>query len=125
MYTFRTFILVFLACCGLNAWADPVGTSFTYQGELKQSGVAAEGSFDFRFDLFDAAEDGLEVGTTVDLIAADLPQFILKVTLVVGKQLFQLEDFQVLEAVGKGYGKGMVQRGKKPDMGSGVPVEPF
>ncbi len=43
----------------------PVGTGFTYQGELQQSGSPASGKFDFRFRLFDAATGGSQVGSTV------------------------------------------------------------
>lgn len=41
------------------------GTGFTYQGELTQSGRPANGTFDFRFRLFDAASGGQQVGKTV------------------------------------------------------------
>lgn len=36
------------------ASADLPGTEFTYQGNIEQAGVPAEGSFDFEFELFDA-----------------------------------------------------------------------
>lgn len=42
-----------------------VGTGFTYQGELQQSGSPANGQFDFRFRLFNAASGGSQVGNTV------------------------------------------------------------
>jgi len=43
----------------------PVGTSFTYQGFLTQSGTPATGAWDFEFALFDAAVAGVQVGSTV------------------------------------------------------------
>lgn len=39
---------------GTYAVAAPLGTAFTYQGELKQNGVAANGAFDFEVALFGA-----------------------------------------------------------------------
>jgi hypothetical protein len=43
----------------------PVGTGFTYQGFLTQSGGPATGTWDFEFALFDAAVGGVQVGSTV------------------------------------------------------------
>ncbi len=45
--------------------AQPLGTSFTYQGELRSSGVPAAGLHDLRFRLYDAASGGAQVGSTV------------------------------------------------------------
>jgi len=49
----------------------PVGTGFTYQGFLTQSGGPASGAWDFQFALFDTAVGGVQVGSTVT--AGDLP----------------------------------------------------
>ncbi|MFO1351644.1 MAG: tail fiber domain-containing protein [Gammaproteobacteria bacterium] len=43
--------------------AAPLGTAFTYQGELKQSGAPANGPFDFEIALFGAASGGAAIGT--------------------------------------------------------------
>jgi len=43
----------------------PVGSSFTYQGQLKVSGVPANGQFDFVFKLYDASAAGVQVGSTI------------------------------------------------------------
>ena len=44
-----------------------VGTAFTYQGHLKDSGSPANGVYDFEFKLYDAAGGGAQVGSTVAL----------------------------------------------------------
>ncbi|MCX5689683.1 MAG: hypothetical protein NTV94_07860, partial [Planctomycetota bacterium] len=44
---------------------EPVSTAFTYQGELAAAGVPATGTFDIRFRLFDAASDGIQIGSTL------------------------------------------------------------
>ena len=36
-----------------QAVAAPVGTAFTYQGQLKAGGIPADGEYDFLFQLFD------------------------------------------------------------------------
>lgn len=41
------------------------GTAFTYQGQLKQSGSPANGSFNMTFKLFDAATAGAQQGGTL------------------------------------------------------------
>ncbi|MHC4521776.1 MAG: hypothetical protein ACYTAS_24550, partial [Planctomycetota bacterium] len=41
---------------------EPVGTGFTYQGQLKEGGVPANGEYDFVFGLFDDAEGGSQIG---------------------------------------------------------------
>ena len=47
--------------------ADPVGTAFTYQGQLKQGGVPVGQTCDFEFRLFDAeaTPSGIQVGATL------------------------------------------------------------
>lgn len=42
----------------------PVGSGFTYQGQLMESGSPANGSYDFQFLLYDAALDGTQIGPT-------------------------------------------------------------
>jgi hypothetical protein len=55
--------LVALLATGL-VLAAPLGTSFTYQGQLRQAGAAVNGACDFQFSLFDAASGGAQVGVT-------------------------------------------------------------
>ena len=45
--------------------ASPAGTAFTYQGRLTSAGQPANGSYDLRFTLYDAANDGGQVGSPV------------------------------------------------------------
>jgi len=52
---------------GLNVYmlTFTVGTAFTYQGRLTDGGSPANGHYDFKFQLYDAASDGNPVGSTV------------------------------------------------------------
>jgi len=43
----------------------PIGTNFTYQGQLKENGLLANGPYDFQFALYDAATGGSQVGSTL------------------------------------------------------------
>jgi len=58
--------LILLALCGwtLGAAAQPLGTAFTYQGQLTESGQPANGLYDLQFCLFDSP------GTPVTLACA-------------------------------------------------------
>jgi len=48
---------------GLTAQAEPLGTAFTYQGQLQTDSGPANGLYDLRFTLFDAATLGSPVGS--------------------------------------------------------------
>ena len=47
--------------------ADPVGTVWTYQGELKDNGALANGDFDLEMKLFDMDIGGTQQNGTVSL----------------------------------------------------------
>ncbi len=78
---FGVFIIVLLALA-LSGMASagaaapegpdaPVGSAFTYQGRLIDGGAPANGAYDLRFRLFDAATGGAQVGAT--LLTPDVP----------------------------------------------------
>ena len=55
-----------------GAAAGPLGTAFTYQGQLKQGGAPVNGPCDFRFQLWDAAGGGSQVGSLVEKLAVQV-----------------------------------------------------
>ncbi len=57
--------LALLAFVVSDIVAAPVGTAFTYQGRLKSAGQPANGNYDLRFTLYDAASGGGPVGSPV------------------------------------------------------------
>jgi hypothetical protein len=56
---------VLLAIVAPAAAQTPLGTVFTYQGQLKDAGNPANGLHDLRFGLYDAAVGGVQVGDTL------------------------------------------------------------
>jgi len=43
----------------------PIGTAFTYQGYINDNGSPANGNYNLRFELYDSASGGSQVGSTV------------------------------------------------------------
>ncbi|MBN2562218.1 MAG: hypothetical protein JXQ75_14940 [Phycisphaerae bacterium] len=62
-------VIALVCSTGLLKAQAPVGTAFTYQGQLKEDGIPAVGAYDFRFWLYDAAVGGNLIGGPID--AAD------------------------------------------------------
>ena len=69
MKTARLTILALGVAFGLGngglSWAAPIGTAFTYQGQLKEGGVPVNTNGDFEFSLWDAATGGSPIGLTL------------------------------------------------------------
>ncbi len=60
---------IFIAIIFLASTVSAQTTSFTFQGKLNDGAVAANGTYQFQFKLYDAATGGNQVGQTI----ADLP----------------------------------------------------
>ena len=96
-WTFR-FSLYFLLVPGAFA-ATPV---FTYQGRLTDGGVPANGSYDLRFVLFDAAAAGTQVGSAVFVEDLAVTDGLFQVELSFGAGTFAGEDRWLETAVRPG-----------------------
>lgn len=57
--------LIVLAASAATAIAVPLGSAFTYQGQLKDGGSPASGGYAMDFKLFDADVGGTQVGPTL------------------------------------------------------------
>jgi hypothetical protein len=66
----RALLLTFLI--GLATNLSGAGTAFTYQGRLSFNGVPANGLYDLKFALFDAAANGNQIGASVTNIATEV-----------------------------------------------------
>src|SRR5581483_11520541 len=68
--------------------STPVGTSFTYQGELKQSGAPVNGTCDIQFSLFDALTGGTQIGSTQTIGGVSVANGLFTVGLEFGPGAF-------------------------------------
>jgi len=63
---FRSLITSVVSCTlALPALAQPLTTTFTYQGELTNNNAPATGAYDLQFALFDAAAGLTQIGPTL------------------------------------------------------------
>ena len=67
---------------------SPVGTAFTYQGQLKVAGATGNGLADFRFTLFDAATDGNVVAGPLDFPDVEVLNGLFTVQVDFGTEAF-------------------------------------
>ena len=63
------------------AMAAPLGTGFTYQGQLNQGGVPVNGNVNLRFGLYDAAISGANLGARQILTAVPVANGLFTVEL--------------------------------------------
>lgn len=85
---------------------EPVGTGFTYQGRLSDGGSPADGAYDFEFRLFDAPEDGAQVGNSVVIDDYQVAEGLLTVELDFGQRIFTGQALYLEVGVRAGAGSG-------------------
>jgi len=68
--------------------AAQTDTTFTYQGELKESGEPANGSFDMDFSLWNAPSGGSQVGSTIQFNGQPVTDGLFTVGLDFGADVF-------------------------------------
>lgn len=92
-----THLAIVTLLAGLSALTaraqTPLGTAWTYQGELTSEGTPASGPHDLRFSLFDAVSGGNQVGTTLcsDNLPVNAGRFTVSLDfgpVIVGQKLF-------------------------------------
>ena len=66
----------------------PLGTAFTYQGQLIDANYPAEGVYEFEFKLFDQAEDGNQINGTYSLRSVEVVEGYFTVELDFGSDAF-------------------------------------
>ena len=80
--------LLFISGALSSSLATPQTTAFVYQGQLRSSGSPAQGFFELRFALYDAAEAGAIVGGPVTAAAVGISNGLFAVTLDFGATPF-------------------------------------
>ncbi|QYK47127.1 MAG: tail fiber domain-containing protein [Phycisphaeraceae bacterium] len=96
-----------------NAAAQPVGNGFTYQGELRNAGIVANGTYDLRFRLYDALASGAQVGPSlcVDNVPIADGKFTVELdfgTVFAGSTRYLEIDVRQDTGLGCGSGTGFV-----------------
>jgi hypothetical protein len=76
-------MLIFIATASMPAFAQ--STEFAYQGSLQNSGVPANGNYDFEFWLFDALSGGSQLGPVVTRNAVAVSSGVFSVKLDFGE----------------------------------------
>jgi len=85
------------ALCSL-AHAQPLGTGFTYQGELRVDGELTSAVHDLRFRLYDALLNGVQVGSTLCADNVTVTEGTFTVHLDFGQQFAGQQRFVEVEA---------------------------
>lgn len=80
--------VVLITTMGIIGSAAPIGTAFTYQGRLIDDGKTADGLYDIEFELYDAEDDGSQVGSAIDINEADVIDGYFTVQLDFGPGVF-------------------------------------
>ncbi|MBK8271270.1 MAG: hypothetical protein IPK83_24310 [Planctomycetes bacterium] len=87
MATIQT--LLGLTCAAACVAQTPLGSAFTFQGQLQASGLPVIAAADFQFALFDAATVGSQVGATVAKSNVGISNGAFTVSLDFGTAAFQ------------------------------------
>jgi hypothetical protein len=83
---FRLLLTLLLLGCAARLSAQ--GTAFTYQGQLGDGGAPANGSYDFRFAIYNAVTNGSQTGPPVTNTAVPVSNGLFTVTLNFGPGIF-------------------------------------
>ena len=95
-----------LLICGPTIAEAPLGSGFTYQGNLERFGWPLNDTADFEFTLFDAEIDGNPVGDVVTVADVQVVDGLFTVTIDFGADVFDGEALWLEIAVRAPAGQG-------------------
>lgn len=98
--------LLLSSACAAVAQTEALGTEFTYQGNLRQSGSPANGFYDFQFELFDVADGGAFVGIPVVMEDVEVIEGVFTVELDFGASYFVGDKMYIEISVREGASAG-------------------
>lgn len=99
--------VAFLVPGAVHAGSTPVGTAFTYQGQLKQGGAAVNGTADLEVSLWDGSDgSATQIGTTQQIDAVAVAEGMFSVDLDFGASAFGADARWLQVAVRSPAGSG-------------------
>ncbi|MCI0365819.1 MAG: collagen-like protein [Phycisphaerales bacterium] len=91
--TIGTVLFVLLLGMSTRAGVTPMGTEFTYQGQLKVAGEPVNDTADLEFRLFDGAGGGaIQIGLTLSAEAIDVSEGLFTIDLDFGVGVFDGDE---------------------------------
>ncbi len=85
---FNKFIILILVISTHLTLAIPIGSEFTYQGELIANNNPANGSYDFTFRLYDAATGAGQIGSDLIMTGVTVSNGVFNIPLDFGVSAF-------------------------------------
>ena len=85
---FAVGLLVGCLAASMALGQAPIGTAFTYQGQLQKAGAPLTNTADFQFSLWDALSGGMQIGTTQTVSNIDVEDGLFTVWLDFGSSAF-------------------------------------
>ena len=82
-------VCFFLLCGAPILSAQSIGTAINYQGQLMQSGQAANGNYDFRLFLYNSESGGSQVGNTVTVASVAVASGVFQLRPDFGPGVFE------------------------------------
>jgi hypothetical protein len=84
----RFVAILILAVVSAMAYAAPLGTAFTYQGQLTEAGQPANGLYDLQACVFDAADSPVALACVADIEDVPVEAGVFSVALDFGSDVF-------------------------------------
>jgi hypothetical protein len=84
--------LCFALCCFITSTAWAQSSNITYQGRLTMNGSPANGTFDIRINIYDAAIGGNQIGVSSTNTGVIVQKGIFTTIINAGKHVFTGED---------------------------------
>jgi hypothetical protein len=81
-------LLTLFALGSTLANAAPLGTAFSYQGHLDDGSIPAQGIYDFRFAVYDAADSGAQSGNAITNSGVTVSKGLFTAVLNFGASVF-------------------------------------